>query len=118
MTSQELGIYGERLARQFLIEKGFEHLECNYRFGHFEVDIISRIDNRIVVTEVKTRHTSEIGDPWRAVTRTKQKQIIKVANKYVQDNEIVCDTRFDIISIVHNSYKTEILHIEDAFTTV
>jgi putative endonuclease len=118
MTTQELGIYGERIAREYLKEKGFEHLEFNYRFGKLEIDIVSIYQGEIVVTEVKTRQTAEIGEPWRAVTRAKQKQIIKVANEFVKAKQFSLDTRFDIVSIVHNQYRTEIEHIEDAFTTV
>jgi putative endonuclease len=118
MTNQELGILGEKLAQKYLSNKGFHHVEYNYRFGKLEVDIISIENNQLVVTEVKTRQTAEIGEPWRAVTRAKQRQIIKVADAYLKWKKINLDTRFDIISIVHNQYRTEIEHIIDAFTTV
>ena len=118
MTNQELGILGEKLAQDFLKKKGFQHLDFNYRFGKLEVDIISVENNQLVVTEVKTRQTAEIGEPWRAVTRAKQRQIIKVADAYVKWKKLNVDTRFDIVSIVHNHYRTEIEHIIDAFTTV
>ena len=118
MTNQELGILGEKLAQDFLKNKGFHHLNFNYRFGKLEVDIISIENNQLVVTEVKTRQTAEIGEPWRAVTRAKQRQIIKVADAYVKWKDLNIDTRFDIVSIVHNQYRTDIEHIVDAFTTV
>ena len=118
MTNQELGILGEKLAQDFLKKKGFQHLDFNYRFGKLEVDIISVENNQLVVTEVKTRQTAEIGEPWRAVTRAKQRQIIKVADAYIKWKKLNVDTRFDIVSIVHNQYRTEIEHIIDAFTTV
>ena len=118
MTNQELGILGEKLAQEYLTKKGFIHLDLNYRFGKLEVDIISIENNQLVVTEVKTRQIAEIGEPWRAVTRAKQRQIIKVTDAYLKWKKIHLDTRFDIISIVHNQYRTEIEHIIDAFTTV
>jgi putative endonuclease len=118
MTNQELGVLGEKLAQEYLAKKGFMHLDYNYRFGKLEVDIISIENNQLVVTEVKTRQTAEIGEPWRAVTRAKQRQIIKVADAYVKWKKLDVDTRFDIVSIVHNQYRTEIEHIVDAFTTV
>jgi len=118
MTNQELGLVGEKMARKFLQEKGFEHLDFNYRFGKLEVDIVSLYKGELVITEVKTRQTSEIGEPWMAVTRGKQKQIIKVADQFVKANNISLNTRFDIISIVHNQYRSDIQHIEDAFTTL
>lgn len=115
MTQQELGILGELKAVEFLIKKKYKILARNYRFGKLEADIICEADGKLVVVEVKTRQTAEIGEPWRAVTRSKQKQIIKVANAYIFDKDVHLETRFDIISIVHNGYRTEIEHIEEAF---
>lgn len=116
MTQQELGIYGEALALDFLKQKDYKIIQCNYRFLKAEIDIICEKNGKLIVVEVKTRQTAEIGEPWRAVTRSKQKQIIKAANFYIQNNNVDIETQFDIISIVHNSYRTEIEHIEDAFS--
>ena len=115
MTQQELGTFGEKLAHTFLKKKNYDILTVNFRCGKLEADIICRADGKLVVVEVKTRQTAEIGEPWRAVTRSKQKQIIKVANHYIVENDIHLETRFDIISIVHNGFRTDIEHIEDAF---
>lgn len=115
MTQQELGIHGENLATQVLLNKGHIILDRNYRFGKQEIDIVTRLDNQIVVVEVKTRETALIGEPWKAVTRSKQKSIIRVANRFLKEHCYTMDTRFDIISIVHNSYHTKIEHIENAF---
>lgn len=116
MTQQELGIYGEALAQDFLKQKEYTIIKCNYRFLKAEIDIICEKNDKLIVVEVKTRQTAEIGEPWRAVTRSKQKQIIKAANFYIQNHDVDLETQFDIISIVHNSFRTDIEHIEDAFT--
>jgi putative endonuclease len=115
MNNVELGAFGESLAEKFLSNKGYRIIDKNVRFKKLEADIIAMDGEKLVIVEVKTRQTSEIGEPWRAVTRAKQKQIIQVANYYVIKNQIDRDTRFDIVSIVHNSYRTEIEHLEDAF---
>ncbi|MES2800153.1 MAG: YraN family protein [Bacteroidota bacterium] len=115
MTQQELGIFGENLAVQLLNNKGYQILVRNYRFGKLEIDIIAKSNNQIVVIEVKTRETAIIGEPWKAVTKGKQKSIIKVASQYLKKERIDLDTRFDIVSIVHNSFHTKIEHLENAF---
>lgn len=115
MTQQELGILGEVKAAEYLLTKKYKIIARNYRFGKLEADIICEADGKLIVVEVKTRQTAEIGEPWRAVTRSKQKQIIKVANAYIFEKNIHLETRFDIISIVHNGYRSDIEHIEDAF---
>ncbi|MDG1346440.1 MAG: YraN family protein [Crocinitomicaceae bacterium] len=116
MTNQELGILGENMATLFLQKKGHKIRARNFRMRHLEVDIITEFEDKIHVTEVKTRQTAEIGEPWRAVTRAKQKQIVKVADFYLKENEIELETQFDIVSIVHNTYRTDLEYIPDAFT--
>jgi putative endonuclease len=115
MNNTELGSFGEQLACNYLIKKDFQIIDRNYRFKKSEIDIIAKKDNQLVIIEVKTRQTAEIGEPWQAVTRGKQRQIIQVTNQYVQTNKIDLETRFDIISIIHNSFRSEITHLESAF---
>ena len=117
MTDQELGKFGEDCATKHLRQKGFKIIERNYRFLKEEIDIVAQIDEYLVIVEVKTRQTSEIGEPWRAVTKKKQRHIIRCAHQYVIEKDLNIDVRFDIISIIHNSFGTQLEHIEDAFRT-
>lgn len=117
MTDQELGIFGEQMAQKFLLKNGYTIRKTNYRYLKFEIDIIAEKEDKIVVVEVKTRQTAEIGEPWMAVTRKKQRQIIFCANEYIQSRDLPNEVRFDIISIVHNQFRTKLEHIEDAFST-
>lgn len=117
MTDQELGIFGEQMAQKFLLKNGYSIRKTNYRYLKFEIDIIAEKEERIVVVEVKTRQTAEIGEPWMAVTKKKQRQIILCANEYIQSRDLPNEVRFDIISIVHNQFRTKLEHIEDAFST-
>ena len=115
MTHIELGVLGEQLAVQFLRKQNVQIRDCNYRYNKGEIDIVAETDDLIIVYEVKTRETAEIGEPYKAVTRAKQKQIVKVADAYIKEKNINKEVQFDIISIVHNSYRTKIEHIENAF---
>ena len=117
MTDQELGQLGENIAEKHLISKGYSIQARNIRYGKEEIDIVATKGDKLVIVEVKTRQTAEIGEPWRAVTRKKQKHLIRCAHEYVIDNNLDTDVQFDIISIVHNSFRTDLEHIEDAFTT-
>lgn len=117
MTQHELGILGEHMAQKYLLKQGYTIRNLNYRFARYEIDIIAEKDDRLVVVEVKTRQTAEIGEPWMAVTRKKQRQIIACADHYIQARNISKDVRFDIISIVHNHFRSKLEHIADAFST-
>lgn len=115
MQHIELGQLGENLAVDHLITKNFEILDRNYRWKKSEIDIICKQNNLLIVVEVKTRQTAAYGQPYDAVTRSKQKQIIKVTNQYIEENDIDLEVRFDVISIVQNQHRTGIEHIEGAF---
>ncbi|MCC5924650.1 MAG: YraN family protein [Crocinitomicaceae bacterium] len=116
MDIHALGALGEEKAVCYLKEKGHQIVKTNYRYLKSEVDIISIDGQDLVFTEVKTRQTAEIGEPWMAVTKKKQKQIIKCAHQYVVAKDLDVNVRFDIVSIVHNSYGTRLEHIPCAFT--
>ena len=51
----ELGKLGEELAVQFLVDKGYEILEKNWRNKHKEIDIVAKDGSELVIVEVKTR---------------------------------------------------------------
>jgi len=111
----ELGKKGEELAVEFLQKKGYEIVETNWRFGHNELDLIARDGEVLVVAEVKTRQSNLFGEPYEAVTREKQRAIVRSANAWVRFHRWKGETRFDIISIVLNDRECTIDHLPDAF---
>lgn len=115
-TTVIFGQRGEKLALEYLIERGYIILERNYRSGKNEIDIIARNSGEVVFIEVKTRSTDVFCEPETAVTKEKQRAIIKVANSYILRNNINEEARFDIIAIVTNENGTKINHIINAFT--
>ena len=111
----DLGKMGEELAVNYLIGKGYEILERNWRNKHKEIDIVAKDGETLVIVEVKTRQSDGFGEPDMAVTRQKQKCLVYAANAYVFSKRLDLDIRFDIISIVFNQGNPKIDHIEDAF---
>lgn len=114
----ELGILGEALALDYLIDKGYTILETNWQFGKEEIDIIALNSEYLIIVEVKTRSSLLFGDPANSVSKQKQRLLIKATQVYAERNKIQQDVRFDIISILKNSQQTEITHIENAFYPV
>ncbi len=111
----ELGKKGEKIAQDFLKEKGYEILETNWHFGSDEIDIISKHNGFLVIIEVKTRSSNAFGEPEIAVTKQKQKFLIRASQNYILKNDINEECRFDIISIIIRNGINTIHHIEDAF---
>jgi putative endonuclease len=111
----ELGQKGEAIAVEFLISKGHQILATNYRYKHAEIDIISRIDNTLVFTEVKARSTDKFGFPEEAVSEKKQEKLMEAAQQYLEENELKITYQFDVIAIVFEKGFPKIHHIPDAF---
>ena len=111
----EIGKSGEDYALEYLLKKGFDILEKNWRHGKDEVDMIAAHNNCLVIIEVKTRSTLYFGEPQMFVNKKKQAFMIRAANAYILKKDIDMETRFDIISVILSGNKVSIKHIEDAF---
>ena len=116
MKHDELGKWGEAYALQYLLSQGYILRARNFKFNRMEIDLILIKERTLVVVEVKTRHSAEFGEPWRAVNWAKQKQLIRVANYYTKSVQWPYEVRFDVLSIVHNSNHTDLTHIQNAFS--
>jgi putative endonuclease len=111
----ELGIKGEQMALDYLLQKGYTLRERNWRFKKAELDLIMEQGDFVVVVEVKTRVNNFAGEPEMAVKKTKQKMLVLGANEYIQSNQIDKEVRFDIVGITLNQQYSNITHIEGAF---
>jgi putative endonuclease len=111
----DLGIKGEQIAVDFLIQKGYHILNRNYRFKQLEIDIIAQDQEELVVVEVKTRQSDFLTDPQKLFSKSKQKGLIQAANAYIHQHEFDGECRFDVIIVIHNQKGIDLRHIEDAF---
>lgn len=111
----DIGKFGEELAVQYLRKIGYQIQAQNWRFSRTEIDIIAIHQNTLVVAEVKTRTSKDFENPKEAVTKTKQRSIIKAANAYIEQFNVDKECRFDILSVLIIRGKAEIEHIVDAF---
>lgn len=116
LNNQPLGEQGEDEAVRFLEARGFRVVERNWRPGKVrdsnkrdgkadgamrgEIDCIAWHGAILCFIEVKTRSSNERGAPQESVTRSKQRQISRLANSYVsvqQLHETPC--RFDVVEV-------------------
>lgn len=111
----DLGKEGEILAVEYLQENGYTILEQNFVFQKAEIDIIARKGDWLIVVEVKTRTSTEYGNPEDFVNKKKIKLLVKAIDEYVEQSDLDLEIRFDIISIVKSDNKFNIEHLEDAF---
>jgi putative endonuclease len=114
---QHTGNKGEDYACDFLVEKGYTIVERNYRYGHGEIDVVAMDKEVLVFVEVKARKNLEFGDPVYGVTKSKQKQIRKIAEGYLIENNIKdVDCRFDVVAVLLRGNEAPLInHLVNAF---
>ena len=111
-----LGRRGEDAAAQYLQRKGMKILERNLSTPVGEIDLVVRDRKILVFVEVKTRRSTAFGSPAEAVGPRKQRQIIRTAKWYLNDNPWKgLQPRFDVIAVTAQGDDFQIEHITDAF---
>jgi putative endonuclease len=112
----ETGKQGELVTRRYLEDKGYRVLETNWRYHHYELDIIATDGEELVIVEVKTRAGNYLVAPERAVNKAKIDRIVTASDAYAGMKEIDLPIRFDVICLTRKgrSYAVE-NHFEDAF---
>lgn len=113
----DLGKWGEQLAVDMLVTKGYAIAERNWRTGDMEIDIVAMKGARIVFVEVKTRSDNGF-DPADAVDRRRMMRMVRAADSYVRSHGIPHEVQFDVVFVVGSplgALPPRIEHIEDAF---
>ncbi len=112
--AKDIGDLGENAVCSYLIRKGFDILKQNYRIPGGEIDIIAKNDYYIIFVEVKTR--KNLVSAFESVTAAKMKFILRTAQRYIYDNEIDLQPRFDAAFVAAKDGIIESIdYIENAF---
>lgn len=83
-TRGEIGKRGEDAVCSYLLSKGHTILEKNWRYRHFEIDIISLDKVGIHFVEVKSRVAPTQAEPQESVNEVKRRRITKAARAYIE----------------------------------
>lgn len=111
-----LGLYGEKVAGQYLQSLGYEILERNWRCPLGEIDIIVRDHARYVFVEVKTRNGAGFGHPFEAITEIKVGRLRKLVGEWCRSRQLSgIDVRIDAVSVMVNRGKVELEHLKQVF---
>lgn len=114
MTTKELGNLGEKLACEYLVDKGYNILGRNHRISFGEIDIIAKKrwrlarlfknDATIHFVEVKTIVSSVGFFPEQHVDYRKQQKLRNLAQIWLQKNKSSQFTPYqiDVIGILIN----------------
>jgi putative endonuclease len=113
--AKELGNKGEALAVEHLRSNGYQILDLNWFSQHLELDIVAMDGDELVIVEVKARGSDSYEHPSEAVSNRKIRYLVNAAEAYIQEKDLTCNTRFDVISIIFYSKTTELEHFVNAF---
>jgi putative endonuclease len=110
------GNLGESMAENYLVSNGYIILHRNWRYAHWEVDIIAVKNGKLHFVEVKTRRTTTFGYPEEDVSRKKIKNLLNAAEEFLLQYPQWKLIQFDIISIIiTKGSKPDFLLIEDVY---
>lgn len=95
------GVRAEEAAARALQRLGYRVRARNVRFRFGELDLVCEHRGALVFVEVKARSGSEHGHPLEAVTPHKQRQLVRLAEAYVQAlrQRPPPACRFDVVAV-------------------
>ncbi|MFB6306687.1 MAG: YraN family protein [Flavobacteriales bacterium] len=115
MDKKETGQNGEKIAKDYLTEKGYNLIEENWVIGRLEIDLILEKGDELIFVEVKARKSKFLGSPDIWVNKAKQNNLLKAAQIFINKKQIEKEARFDVISVIFNDDNHNIEHIPGAF---
>lgn len=113
-----LGAAGERYTAKWLKRQGYRIVGQGLRSRFGELDLVAKDGPTLVFVEVKTRRSSERGEPVEAVGYEKQRRLVRAALEYMRKHRLLgVACRFDVVSIVwpEDSAEPGVKHYKAAF---
>ena len=112
----DLGRAAEELAKEWLVAKGYEFVEANFRHKHAEIDLIFIYRGIMVFVEVKFRSGTGYGYAEEFVDYKKRQLLVRAADHYIHLKDWHRDIRFDIVGVYRDRRgNVGFKHFEDAF---
>ncbi len=116
-TSKNQGAAAEALARNYLLEQGWEVVAHNFRCSYGEIDLIIQQGQWLAFVEVKQRKTDRFGSAAAMVTPQKQHKIMLTSQYFLQVHRQYqkFHLRYDVLAIDTASGSPQITWLTNAF---
>ncbi|KKQ62221.1 MAG: TIGR00252 family protein [Parcubacteria group bacterium GW2011_GWE2_38_18] len=114
--NKAIGAFGEKIAKDFLLKRGYEIISNNIKASFKEIDLIVKKENILVFVEVKTRASVFLGTAAEMMSTRKLNNIKIGASLYLNNQKNnYQDLRFDFIAVdIDKGQKTaKIKHFKD-----
>jgi putative endonuclease len=115
-SHNDLGKEGEEMAAKWLVKNGYTLLHRNWRYSHYEIDIIAVKNNKLHIIEIKTRKSDYYGHPEDSVTKKKFKDLQRAADEFLFHNPGYKWLQYDVLAItMFENKETEYFLLEDVY---
>ena len=115
MDRRAYGGEAESLAIEHLERTGYVIRDRNVNYRRGELDVVAEKGELLVIVEVRMKSHDAMGDPSETVMFEKQRRVVLATMKYLQEERLERDIRFDVISVVGQGRSATVEHIENAF---
>jgi len=101
-SKQRTGAFGEEVTAQYLLARGDEILDRNWRIREGEIDLVSLSgDGAFHFIEVKTRSSLAFGHPFEAINREKAHRMQRLAMGWLATHGCLgCEYSIDVVAIL------------------
>ena len=99
IDKQERGAAGEAFTVDWLRQNGYYIVERNWRYEHYEVDIIATRRGVMHFVEVKTRALGSIESAFEAINTTKRTALMKAMRAYMRRTRWASDIQVDLAAV-------------------
>ncbi len=101
-AKQRTGASGEEVTAQYLLARGDEILDRNWRIREGEIDLVSlSSDGTFHFIEVKTRSSLAFGHPFEAINRDKAHRMQRLAMGWLATHGCLgCEYTIDVVAIL------------------
>lgn len=99
IDKQARGADGEAFTVDWLRRNGYYIVERNWRYSHYEVDIIAARYGVLHFVEVKTRALGSIESAYEAINTTKRTALLRAMRAYTRTARYGCEYQVDLAAV-------------------
>jgi putative endonuclease len=99
ISASEYGRLGETAAAWLVRLHGYRVVARRRRVAGFEIDLVARRGDLLVVCEVKARRHARLGTPAEAVDARRQARMRRAAEVLAASDPTVRRVRFDVVCV-------------------
>lgn len=99
MSTTERGRVAEKLAANYLEQRGFKILDRNWHNRYAEIDLVAASQEAIHIVEVKYRARADWGSGFEYINADKAQRLSRAAQFWAQEKQYQGPIQIDVISV-------------------